>query len=244
MSNTYHEIYALSNISPQLCEVTNIIHTELGKCFLLQLKSIANLDAVASSFYSSKEWICLDIYTRGILGGHFGWIKTYHEENISSIQDSFVQNIWTAFLQSLTAQQLPIFPCDAPKNQITPSKLRITLYDFDKRARMGFFATRIKDIQTYLAQNFPAIRPMVRFKDDDTQYYYLIFENKEQQAVADKEHGMARLIECVHNFCRENDPYGIFANFIPCPEVTDKETLQAQGLVMGIMRNNPDFDEW
>ena len=125
-----------------------------------------------------------------------------------------------------------------------PYKLYIEIIDFKKRSRIGFFVDYMPEIQRKLREKFPKASFIVRLKDDDTNFYYLIFDDEKELKFAQEVYGIDSMVEFVGGLCREEDEYGVFCDYLPVPAVTDKVTLKKQGEVMGIMRNNPDFSEW
>lgn len=124
----------------------------------------------------------------------------------------------------------------------------VSIHDYTTTAGCIYFSINIKSMELVARSAFPHVDFTLRFRLcrdlDNFQPYYLIFPNEQTKAQADLKGDTAKIMTFVQDFCRARDPLGIFADFSPVPEVTDKETLKAKGLVMGIMRENPEFDKW
>lgn len=123
-----------------------------------------------------------------------------------------------------------------------------SIHDYTTEASNLYFSINIKSMEQAARSAFSHVDFTLRFRLcrdlDNFQPYYLIFPNEQTKAQADLKGDTAKIMTFVQDFCRARDPLGIFADFSPVPEVTDKETLKAKGLVMGIMRENPEFDKW
>ena len=238
------EINMLSNSGIIVHFEINIIITELGKLFNEKVHEYTGLDVFVSYMDITKETIIVYIKVCGQQGGHFGVIATYNEENIFDLKNAFCKDIMKAYTESKAELiQRSGYYKDKFKETV-PYKLHIEVIDFKKRSRIGFIFEYITEIQRNLRNKFPEVSFIVRFKDDDTNFYYLIFDNKDELKKAQEIYGIDKMIEFVGEMCRKQDEYGVFDNYLPIPDVTDKITLKEQGAVMGIMRNNPDFTTW
>ncbi len=143
------------------------------------------------------------------------------------------------------ARELGLPPVAFPD---TPRVATVFIHDYITEASNLYFSINVKSIEQTARSAFPHVDFTLRFRLchdlDDHKPYYLILANEQIKTQADPTGDTAKIISFVQSYCRARDPLGIFADFTPVPEVTDKETLQREGLVMGIMRNNPDFNEW
>ena len=124
----------------------------------------------------------------------------------------------------------------------------IYIHNFATTAGSIYWSANIKSIDTMAKEAFPHLDFTLRFRlchdCHDPQHYYLIWANEKAEEQAERNGDTTRIIDLVENFCKNHDPLGIFATQAIRPQVTNKNSLKKQGLVMGIMRNNPDFDEW
>ena len=236
------DIYTLSNSIPTVHYEKNIKHTALGILFNQTLRQTLDLDIVASYLAINREWISLSLKIRGQAGGHFGVISRYQENDISQIQNPFCFNVWQTFLNCAEQLNLPTL-CFGEKDG-APYKLNIEVVDFEKCSRIGFFMDHIVELQRELRVRFPKVSFIIRFFDDDQYFYYLIFDDMQQQSLAEKIYGIQNMVNAIHEICRRDDEYRVFSNYRPNPMITDKVTLEKEGKVMGIMRNNTDFSSW
>ncbi len=225
----------------------NIVITDLGRLFNEKVRAYTGTDVFVSSMSVNKSRITVELKVLGQSGGRFGEIASYSEDDISDIKNGFCRNVWSAYTESEKELDYPPLVRHAKyqdDGRSVPYKLYIEIIDFKKRSRIGFFVDYMPEIQRKLREKFPKASFIVRLKDDDTNFYYLIFDDEKELKFAQEVYGIDSMVEFVGGLCREEDEYGVFCDYLPVPAVTDKVTLKKQGEVMGIMRNNPDFSEW
>lgn len=235
-----NNIYVLSNSSEAIHFEEDIQVTRLGKLFNDKLTKLLRFEVVASNLMINRDWISIVIKERGKEGGSFGSVFDCIENNILCIQNAICQCIWNALCESLTEmclQQLDLFV--TPHNTIT-KKLHVTIYDFVKRSRVGFFMDNAVYLENELKSKYSDVTVSLRFKDD-IQYYYLIFSTIEDLDKATQVYGIENMNNFIWNLCKKNDLYHVFNQPIPAPMVTTKQEILRNGKAMEIILNNPNF---
>lgn len=242
MNNTTLHQYALSNSDSAVRFERNIQHTPLGTTFNEALRQQIGLDVVASHFDARDNFLFLDLKMRVENSGDYGTLESYVENDVTQIKNDFCQRIWGIFSQCVEQIGLPALKGYEAAGIWHPYRLRIETYDFEKRSRVGYFMNELPALQAKMREKFPRVLFTVRYGIDDQRLYYLIFDDEGQRTLAEELYGIDAMIDYVHEICKSDDPYKVFENFRPDPIVTDKETLRKQGEVMGIMRNNTQFN--
>ena len=239
MNNT--GIYFLSNSSEEVHFEKDIQISPLGKLFNDKLTQRLRFEVVASNLMIGQDWISIVIKERGQEGGAFGSVFSYTENNILCMQNAICQCIWKALCESLTEmclEQLDLYV--TPLNTIT-KKLRVTIYDFVRRSRFGFFMDHAVGLENALKSKYSDVSFSFRVKDD-IQYYYLIFLTDEDMRKATQKYGIENINHFVWELCKQDDPYHVFDQPLPLPVVSTKQEIIKSGAAMAIMRENLKFD--
>lgn len=234
MVSTYNSVFALSDSEPKIHFEKHIEHTQLGQCFNKVAHDTTQLNIVASYICFNGDWVSLYIKARDVEGGHFGCVEIIRETDIRDIQNELAKKIWNSFLCSLKELKM-----DPPPQHF--SHLQVSLYDFCKSSRIGFFMQYSKELQEYIQEKFPLVKIYIRYKDDETNFYYMIFETAKDQALAESVYGIQNIINCVYEFCIQYDTYHVFDSFVPFPHITTKVELEKNGEMMQVIRDNPNF---
>ena len=233
-------IYRLSNSSCTVHHETNILHTQLGAIFNEKIKQCIGWDVVVSRCDVVSDSVSIEIKVRGIDGGHFGIITRIEEWNIASLQVPLCRKIWDCFNESVDMLSLPrLKRCLIGTPYECNYNLYVSLIDFEKRSRIGFFKDMLLSLQQELKKKYKSADFSLCFKDDDRNYYYMIFENDQARIRADEKYGISNMIDYIWALCKSMAEYGIFDNYRPEPIITDKDTIKKSGKYMAICRDNP-----
>lgn len=230
-------IYSLSNSDSQVHFEKNIQITDLGKLFNTKISKELNLNIVTSYLSINKQWISIDIKQRGIEGGMFGIISTHTEENVLNMTNGVCIKVWDALSEAINFLTLPKLDY---YNNLHPYKLKVSLFDFVKRSRFGYFMDNAKLLDDDLKRKFDGISLSLRV-NDDIRYYYLIFGTEEDMKKADELFGIENINNYIWERCKKEDTYNVFEKPLPSPIVTTKQKIIDSGKAMGIMRNNLQF---
>ncbi len=235
-------IYRLSNSDCTVHHETNIIHTQLGAIFNEKIRQCTGWDVVVSRCGVGRDSVGIEIKVRGIDGGHFGIISRIEEWNIASLQVPLCRQIWDCFNESVDLLGLPrLNRCLIGTPYERNYSLHVSLVDFEKRSRIGFFKDMLLSLQQEIKKKYKSADFVLCSKDDDRNYYYIIFENDQARKLADEKYGILNIIDYIWAMCKSMDEYGIFDNYRPEPIVTDKEALIKNGNYMAVCRDNPDL---
>ena len=152
-------------------------------------------------------------------------------------------SILSCFQQATHELELPpVSFADSPKDA------SVFIHDFATTAGSIYFSVNIKSLDQLAKLAFPHLDFSLRFRmcSDVTapQHYYLIFADKQTQNQTQLNGDTTRIIDWVENYCQSHDPLRLFDTQPIRPHITNKKQLKEQGLVMGIMRDNPNFEEW
>lgn len=228
-------LYALSNGIQNIIKYQEIKKTELGKVFDIKLSN-NNLNFIYSDFRNLLGYHIL-IYYNGTkeFCAKDRCVKEYNDY----IPDkNFAAEILLLFKASVIECGMPYL--------IGDKVIRISFDEYYTNARSVFFYQNIFELDRLTRSEFSDMDFFLRFSMDvgEPGYYYLIFKSVESLDLAAKTGKVEEITNFVNSLCRCHDKLEIFENYKVVPFVSDKETLQNNGEVMGIMRNNPDFTTW
>ena len=231
------DIYRLSNSESHVHFEMGIQRTDLGVLFDQKISKRLHFEVVASCLTFFRNWISIDIKERGVEGGEFGIVSIHSEENIFHLQDATCTLIWKTLLESIDELSYPNF---MKYIGTTPYQFHISIFDFVKRSRFGYFMEYMPYLENRFRTKYPDIMFSVRLKDD-TQYYYLIFATEDDWKYAEQKYGIVNINRFAWSVCKEQDFYHVFDQPLPLPDVVTKQQIINSGRAMEFMRNNPDF---
>jgi hypothetical protein len=213
--------------------------TKLGELFQDKISQRLGFEVIASNIVVCGKNICCDIKEKGVSGGMFGTVSRHEEKNICCITDDVCRHVWEVFCECVEQLSLPqLMYYD--EHQKIPYELHVTIYDFVKRSRFGYFMDYAVDIERALKKEYADLAFSFRI-NDDIQYYYLIFHTEEDRKKAEEIYGIENMNLFVWNLCKKDDEYHVFDEPLPAPIVTTKQEVIKSGKAMGIMRNNLGF---
>ena len=230
-------IYNLSDSTSQVHFEKDIQVTELGKLFNKKLSIRMGFEVVASRLDVVGEYISIAIKERGVDGGMFGTVFRGESNSLSNIEDPTCNTVWSTLCECIDEMSLNSL---ISPNSKSPCKLAVTIYDFVKRSRLGYFTDNILYLEKKLKQQYPDLSFSLRIKDD-IQYFYFIFKTDEDRQKAIEVYGVENMNNYLWELCKNEDTYGVFSKPLPAPVVkTEPEVIEC-GEAMGIMRNNLKF---
>lgn len=125
---------------PEVHFEKDIQDTELGKLFNKKLSIRMGFEVVASRLDVVGEYISINIKERGIEGGMFGTVFR-GENSISAITDPTCNIVWNTLCECIDEMSLHSL---VSSNSKSPCKLSVTVYDFVKRSRFGYFTDNLR----------------------------------------------------------------------------------------------------
>jgi len=233
------EYNMLSNSKLILHFENDIQLTPIGETFQKNLAGKFDFEIVVSGIKFYREYINVFIKERGIAGNSNGIVSEHSSESVLQISDEVCRIVWDALSAAMETHGQPPLIWYRETDKI-PFRLDVSIYDFVKRSRFGYFTDHAPMVEERLREKYPDVAFSFRIQGDAV-YYYLIFHTEEDLVRAKELYGIDAIHQAVWEMCKENDRYHVFDEPIPMPAVTTKQRLVDSGEAMGIMHNNPKF---